>query len=126
MDGQSAYQSQSHDRIADELDMVYIESINSAIKAAAYLHRPIGPIWQYYEPFQSDFQKLYLHTCNIGEVLQKINPKKESAYSGLRESIDEWFDAPFNRMNLRDGVKLHKDYLAVLRAGGVFTHKRSR
>jgi hypothetical protein len=127
MDGQSAYQYQSHDRIADELEYVYIESINSAVMAAAYLHRPVGPIWQYYEPFQSNFRKLYLHTCNISEVASRMDPSGNTNYSFLRNAIESWLENDvFNRKNLKSGVKLHKDYLAVLRAGGVFTLKRSR
>ena len=127
MDGQSAYQYQSHDRIADELELGYIESIDSAVRAAAYLHRPVGPIWQYYESFQSDFRKLYLHTCNIPEVASRIHPDANTDFAGLGILIDKWLNnGAFNNKNLRSGVGLHRRYLTVLRIGGAVSLKRSR
>lgn len=73
-----------------------------------------------YLDFYAWFLKLYLYTSSTSDVSGRINEVK------LREKVEEWFsDKSCNAGTLAMGIKLHREYVAILQETGTIIIRRN-
>lgn len=104
--------SDAHPEIVDEIDRVYIDTVNAAAQAHAQLR---GQTQSRYETFSLLFATLYYHTASM----------KEMAEDGSGKKIRAWLDNKDpSADSLMTGLELFTEYQKQLFKKGALELRR--
>lgn len=110
--------TREHKKIGDELDAVYVDLLNAATYAQAFMTHKHGNPNEVYEAFYTSFINLFMHTRSTREMT------KDGKYDSLISAIDRWMQKDVRSHNvralIREGLWLFKYYQkAVIKSGAV-------
>ena len=111
---------QSHNSVVDEIDLIYRECIAASGEAQSYISCPRGNVSMVFTPFLKLFWMLYLHTCRITTIADRLKDSE-----GMDDELRSFFEWHCMRKeDLKKCLKLHQYYSGLLVDSGVVTPKR--